>query len=57
MDTNASTRLVLLLLLLSIGKWSIGYWSSWTFANAEIIGNWSLDFALEYQVYTSYVGE
>ena len=57
MDTNASTRLVLLLLLLSIGKWSIGYWSSWTFANAEVIGNWSLDFALEYQVYTSYVGE
>ncbi len=30
---------------------------SWTFANAEVIGNWSLDFALEYQVYTSYVGE
>ena len=34
-----------------------GYRNSWTFANAEVIGNWSLDFALEYQVYTSYVGE
>ena len=32
-------------------------WSPWSFAIAEVIGNWSMDFALDYPVYTSYVGE